>query len=565
MMGTNVDTSVITIPHIAAKKVADPLRQAAVDAQHRWLDDPWVWVTLLLATAISISALLYFSAHHDILLYNDAHSHLDIARRVFDNYSPGLAQLGGVWLPLPHVVMLPFVWNDFLWSSGLAGSFPSMVCYVVAAIYLYLAAKRLTGDGLASVVGTLAFLINPNVLYLQATPLSEMVLLATMAATCYYLVVWAQDDRLGDLVALAVATFLATLARYDGWALFLACLVLIILIGWRKRFVRSKIIGSALLYAMVGGLGIALWFVWCRVIFGDALYFQHSQYSAQTQQQGYIQSNLDPMYHNLPLSAHNVVWLAGETIGPVLLAVLGAALMIYLLRSRLRPQAIAATAFLVPTVFYVVAYYTGQAIMYAPGAAPAAVVEPWFNTRYGITIIMPLAIFLATLAKRWPLGQIAITAVIIGQSFFIARGGIVTLQDGQFGVSCFRYTELPVFLAQHYDGGYILNDTYHTAQDYAGAGIALHNVVYQGSGDLWQHALVDPVDYVDWVVTIPGDLVDQHISKNPAFSSEFTLLLQDPISGVYLYHRVGLPPLPTRALPANLARNDYPLCHAPGQ
>jgi hypothetical protein len=190
---------------------------------------------------------------------------------------------------------------------------------------------------------------------------------------------------------------------------------------------------------------------------------------------------------------------------------------------------------------------------------------PWFNTRYGITIVIPLAIFLATLAQRWPLGQLAIVAVVLAQSYFVATGGIVTLQDGQFGISCFRYTELPVFLAQHYNGGYILNDTYHTAQDYSGAGIDLRNVVYQGSGNLWRHALADPVDNVDWVVTIPGDLVDQHIAHNPAFHREFTLLLQDPISGVYLYHRNGLPPLPTRVIPPNLARNDYAQCHAPGQ
>ncbi len=557
-----IDTGVITIPNIAAKKVVDSLRKSASEERLRWLDEPWIWVTFLMATAISIADLIYFYSHHEILLYNDAHSHLDIARRVVDNTTPGLAQLGGVWLPLPHLVMLPFIWVNTLWQTGLAGSFPSMICYIATAMYLYLAARRLTKDGLASFIGTAAFLINPNVLYLQSTPLSEMVLLAAMAATCYYLVVWAQEDRPGDLVAASAATFLATLARYDGWALFLACLVIIITIGWRKGFPWNKIQGAALFYAMVGGLGIGLWFLWCRVIFGDALYFQHSQYSAQTQQQGYIKSNLDPMYHNLPLSLHNELWLTGETIGPLLLGVLAFALVVYLIRSRLTPQSLAAMSFLVPTVFYVVAFFAGQAIMYAPGAAPAAVAIPWFNTRYGITIVMPLAIFLATLVARWPLGQIAISVVIIVQSVIIATGGIVTLQDGQFGISCFRYTELPAFLAQHYDGGYILNDTYHTAQDYAGAHINLRNVVYQGSGTLWENALNDPAANVQWVVFIPGDIVDRHLSKEPEFTSTFTMLLQDPISGVYLYHRNGLPPLPTRALPANLAQNDYPMCHA---
>ena len=39
-----------------------------------------------------------------MLLYGDAVAHLGIARRLLDARYPGLAQLGGVWLPLPHLL-----------------------------------------------------------------------------------------------------------------------------------------------------------------------------------------------------------------------------------------------------------------------------------------------------------------------------------------------------------------------------------------------------------------------------------------------------------------------------
>ena len=39
---------------------------------------------------------------------------------------PGLAQLGGVWLPLPHLLMLPFVRKMEWWQNGLAGAWPSL-------------------------------------------------------------------------------------------------------------------------------------------------------------------------------------------------------------------------------------------------------------------------------------------------------------------------------------------------------------------------------------------------------------------------------------------------------
>ena len=46
-------------------------------------------------------SFLYYFQHNDLLLYGDAVAHINIARRVFDSQTPGLLQLGTVWLPLP--------------------------------------------------------------------------------------------------------------------------------------------------------------------------------------------------------------------------------------------------------------------------------------------------------------------------------------------------------------------------------------------------------------------------------------------------------------------------------
>ena len=46
------------------------------------------------------------------MLYGDAVAHINIARRVFDSRTPGLLQLGTVWLPLPHLLMIPFLISD---------------------------------------------------------------------------------------------------------------------------------------------------------------------------------------------------------------------------------------------------------------------------------------------------------------------------------------------------------------------------------------------------------------------------------------------------------------------
>ena len=172
--------------------------------------DGWLIATFVVACIVGSLSLWYFFSQHETLLYGDANSHLLIARRIFDNVTPGLAQLGGIWLPLPHLLIVPFVWNDYLWRTGLAGSIVSFLSYVVASIYVFLSARRLTKNGMASFAGTFVFILNPNILYLQSTPLSELVLIAALTATCYYFLIWAQTDSSKYLILTAGATFLAT-------------------------------------------------------------------------------------------------------------------------------------------------------------------------------------------------------------------------------------------------------------------------------------------------------------------------------------------------------------------
>jgi hypothetical protein len=74
------------------------------------------------ATFMSLAAWAVFFRLGLTTDYNDAMSHLDVARLVVDNLQPGVSQLGSVWLPMSHILSLPFIWNDYLWHTGLAGS-----------------------------------------------------------------------------------------------------------------------------------------------------------------------------------------------------------------------------------------------------------------------------------------------------------------------------------------------------------------------------------------------------------------------------------------------------------
>lgn len=548
----------------AVPDTLDPLRSPGKNKQRRFRDR-WLLVTVLLACCASIIAVWYFAQNYQILLLGDTYAHMLIARRLFDNSTPGLAQLGGIWLPLPHLLMLPFIWNDYLWHTGMAGSFVAMLCYVISTIYVFLAARRLTHNSSASFVGTLVFLLNPNILYLQSTPMSELVLMVTVTIACYYFLAWAQEDNEKYLVLGAIGTFLATLARYDAWPLFLTLLIFILAVGVLRKHSRSRIEANLIVFGFIGGLGIVLWLLWDTIIFGNPLYFQNSPFSSQAQQQGLIQQHYLFTYHNFWESIRTYTLDAALNVGAILLVIAAVALIIFYLRKRITPETIAVAAFLVPFPFYILSLYTGQAALFVPGASPAHAPSSmlFYNTRYGIQMLVPTAILSATLVSQgWmKKGQLILQAalglIVILQSCLTVSGGIISLQSGQYGLDCAPLHPLVIYLAQHYAGGKILTDTFTSGTNALGleVGVDFKNVIYEGSGDAWTRALASPAATVDWIEvnpTNPYDIVAKHIDvNNPLFLSQFTLVAQED-SGLSLYHRNGLPPLPSNALPPGL-------------
>ena len=531
--------------------------------------DYWLMLTILVALVGSIASTIYYYNAHETLLYSDSHSHLGIARRLFDSSNPwDITQLGAVWLPLPHILMWPFVWNDFLWHSGLAGSIVSMTCYLITACYIYKFAFRLTRNGAASIIGTSAFILNPDVLYIQTTPLSEMVCAATFMASSYYFLRWAQEDRTCYLSLSAAAMFLATLSRYDNWALFLVFLVLVGVISWVRHLSRAELLAHIIIYGSLASFGIMLWFIWNKVIFGNPLYFQDGPYSAATQNSAFLKIGQLFTYHSVFLSIKfygaDVVQILGQAV--ILLAALG--LVAYLIANRWKKETFVVLALLTPFVFYVYSLYSGNAIIYVPGMEPTTAVNPLFNVRYGIAMAAPCAVLVAPLVAslriKWRMlatvFQIVVLTTVIGQAMLTSHTNIV-LEDGLHGISC----EIPLatnrFLAQYYNGGKVLEDNFTSRVDGGEAGFNFRDVIYEGSGDLWSKAIEHPARYAKWIVlnSNPDDLVRLHMEiNNNEFLTQYTLVASDK-SSTRLYHLKSDPLVKVHSIPDNFL-SEYSKC-----
>src|SRR5262245_54882155 len=99
----------------------------------------------------TLAWVFYFRANL-VLSHYDAKAHLVVARRVFDNLTPGWQQIGAVWLPLPHLLLLGPVQNDLLYRTGLAGSAISLACLAITCFAMASFVRRETGSRIGGVL-----------------------------------------------------------------------------------------------------------------------------------------------------------------------------------------------------------------------------------------------------------------------------------------------------------------------------------------------------------------------------------------------------------------------------
>jgi hypothetical protein len=62
-----------------------------------------------------------------------------------------------------------------------------------------------------------------------------------------------------------------------------------VLIDWLKHQPRAKTVADVIIFAVLGGIGIILWFVWNPVIFGSPTAFVAGSYSSQSQTATFLQ------------------------------------------------------------------------------------------------------------------------------------------------------------------------------------------------------------------------------------------------------------------------------------
>lgn len=515
-----------------------------------------------LAAVASLTAFLHYYRSGEFLLYGDAVAHITIARRVFDSQTPSLFQFGTVWLPLPHALILPFIVPLSWWQSGVGGSIYSMVAFVFACVGIFRLALRLAESRAAAGLALAVFALNPNLLYMQATAMTESLYLALFIWAVVYFTEFTEDSRGGEEEDYRRASRAATrcglciaamvLTRYDGWfagPFFVAAAfaVLVRRRGW--KFLERN---HAPLWPGVRNLALialaapVLWLAYNWALSGHPLDFALGPYSARAiAERTSTPGVFHPGHHNLWMAqtffrkaaemnlAENAwqhVLFFGALLGMVVSVVW---------RRRTWPVLL----LWLPWPFYGFSIAYGSVPIFMPVWWPYS----YYNVRYGLHLLPAVALGVGLLASvisespltlysarvltdqrpraRASLPRVFIrvfkTFILLGAVTLIAyattwRATPISLREAQVNgkrriaverIVADTLRELPpesrilVYLGEH--GGALQR-----------AGIPLKHTINESTHlrsemprGLWERALEDPKSYADVLVAFPGDPV----------------------------------------------------------
>lgn len=472
---------------------------------------PVVFIAALIAGGC---AAVFYALGDLTLSHYDARAHLVVARRIVDSLTPGWQQIGAVWLPLPHLVNMPLVQWDWAYRTGYGSTMVSVLALSAGLAALAAALFRTTGSLPAALAAPALILLNPNVLYLQSTPMTEPLLFG-ISLLCVWLVGrWIDGGGRHSIAPASLGLAALALTRYEGW-LVAGSLVVLAAAGLRRRGARQALalavpVAAAIVAFLLLSKGATgVWFV----------------------TSGFFEPDPSLLHQIGPVGSR--VWQGTRELGgPVLMAggLLGlAAGLVALARGHVAsalPIALLATAIL-PTY----AFFQGHP----------------FRIRYMVPIVVALgalsALAVAALPRRL---QTVAALVLVGVTGWQRppldpRSAMV--QEAQWETP-FRLARRDVteYLVREWDGTPILasmGSLGHYMQEASHDGFAIADFVHEGNGDLWLSARVRPADYVNWVLIEEraegGDELAARAGRDATFLTGLERVVEG--GGVALYRR----------------------------
>ncbi len=364
----------------------------------------------MFAIVAGFVALAISASRGYMLLYGDAVAHLGIARRIVDTRYPGLMQLGGVWLPLPHLLMLPFIGNMQWWQNGMAGAWPSLICYVLGVMGFYRLTRRVLTP-LWAVAATAFYGLNINLLYLSTTAMTEplflglLVWIVLLTMECVDALKLERPVVAGArMVMLGLLIFCAVMTRYDGWILGAAVWLVVAWSLWKRPALRGRLMKVFVFFSVLTVAGPLSWFWYNQHYAHDWLDFMRGPYSAKMIDKktsppgskhyfGWHDPAWSLMLYARTAQVDAAWWETGWLVAAAALGGLGVLWRAGVSRSGANR---AALLLWLPLPFYVYSVSYGSVPIFIPQIYP----HSFYNSRYGMEMLPAFALF-GGLAVEW--------------------------------------------------------------------------------------------------------------------------------------------------------------------
>jgi hypothetical protein len=460
----------------------------------------------LFASVAGIFAAVHYHRLGLTLAHYDARAHLVVSRRIFDSLYPGWQQVGAVWLPLPHLINALPVQIDWLYRSGYSAVAISIAATALAAWAIASFVHRETGSLAGALVATVLLVLNPNVLYLQSTPMTEPLLFGTTFLAVTLVARWVSDVASAVSSPLAVpasavnprpavlvstgapgaALVAAALTRFEAWPVVVALLGL----SFVNLVRRGLRVGDA--FRRVRGL--ALWPMWAvagflinsKITVGS-WFVSTGFFIPDNPGRGHFWLAWTEVWNGLiRLSGPAVPWIAVAATIAIVASTFGRKNPAEAGHSTILVLSFAACAIL-PWA----AYYQGHPV----------------RIRYDVPLVAAAAAIVGAGVALLPrvvgvTAGVAIVAVALWQAPPLDRQAPVIVEAQRVSTEDAGRGAVTAYLMSHWDGQPIMMSMGSLAQymhDLSAAGFNVRDFLHEGTGELWKYALRGPQPYVEWI------------------------------------------------------------------
>ena len=479
------------------------------------------------------------------LTHYDARGHLVVARRIFDSITPGWQQIGAVWLPLPHVLNAIPVQIDVFYRTGASAVAISIASFAIATAAIAWIVQRITESIAAALAASAVFALNPNVLYLQATPMTEPLLLATTTVAIALLMkaigtAGAAEDAertspyastassAGSLASFAFA--LACLTRYEAWPVTAAAIAAVPFVRILHRRSFADGCREAASLALFPAAVVIAFSIFSRVVVGQ--WFVSGDF--------FVPENKalgDPV-----MALKEIAWGTQALSGSLLAWVAGAGLVVLVVRAAVRRDdavGILPLALLTMATVAWSAFYEGHP----------------FRIRYMVPMIAVEAIgagalagFLRSSKAVRSMAAIAIIALAAYELHPLDAAAPMVVEAQWDRPNLPERARVTTCLDAPGHGEKIMasmGSLGHYMQQASSEGFAIRDFLHEGNGDIWLAAIETPRPFADWILIEEkaegGDMLARTARARPSFLDGYTRVCDG--AGLALYKRQNLNPI----------------------